>query len=73
VANASTESGKRIRARIRERVQQYNNGIMPDTLGAFGDADNYEWKQYQLQEAGSLNPSRCPFHAHVTADTLIEN
>ncbi|MDD1958914.1 YqcI/YcgG family protein [Pseudomonas sp. 39004] len=73
VANASTESGKRIRARIRERVAHYNDGVMPDTLGAFGDADNYEWKQYQLQEAGSLNPSRCPFHAHVPADTLIEN
>ena len=73
VANASTESGKRIRARIRERVAHYNDGVMPDTLGAFGDADNYEWKQYQLQDAGSLNPSRCPFHAHVPADTLIEN
>lgn len=75
VANAGTESGKRIRARIRERVQHYNDGVMPDSLGFFGQADNFEWKQYQLQEAGSLNPSRCPFHApvHATPDTQIEN
>ncbi|MFT2158456.1 YqcI/YcgG family protein [Pseudomonas putida] len=77
VANANTESGKRIRERIRERVHHYNDGVVPDTLGFFGDTDNYEWKQYQLQEAGSLNPSRCPFHAHAahqpTPDILIEN
>jgi hypothetical protein len=76
VANVNTESGHRIRERIRERVHHYNDGVMPDTLGFFGDADNYEWKQYQLQEAGSLNPSRCPFHAHAvqpaTPDILIE-
>ncbi|MER2299760.1 MAG: YqcI/YcgG family protein, partial [Pseudomonas sp.] len=41
----------------------------------FGQDDNFEWKQYQLQEAGSLNPSRCPFHAqsHATPDILTEN
>ncbi|MBZ3665443.1 YqcI/YcgG family protein [Pseudomonas monteilii] len=77
VANANTESGRKIRERIRERVHHYNDGVVPDTLGFFGDADNYEWKQYQLQEAGSLNPSRCPFHAHAAhpaaTDILIEN
>lgn len=73
VANADTESGKRIRARIRERVRHYNEGVVPDTLGFFGQDDNYEWKQYQLQEQGSLNPPRCPFHALATSDSLIEN
>ncbi|QCI12007.1 YqcI/YcgG family protein [Pseudomonas putida] len=73
VANAATESGKRIRARIRDRVRHYNDGVVPDTLGAFGEEGNYEWKQYQLQEQGSLNPSRCPFHAHATTDTVTEN
>jgi len=77
VADTRSESGRRIRARIRERVHHYNDGVVPDTLGAFGDADNYEWKQYQLQEAGSLNPARCPFHTHTahqpTPDILIEN
>lgn len=73
VASAATESGRRIRARIRERVRHYNDGVVPDTLGFFGQEDNFEWRQYQLREPGSLNPSRCPFHAHATPETLIEN
>ncbi|MBI6899880.1 YqcI/YcgG family protein [Pseudomonas putida] len=73
VASASTESGQRIRARIRDRVRHYNDGVMPDTLGFFGQDDNFEWKQYQLQEPGSPSPARCPFHAHATAATLTEN
>ncbi|WP_318010861.1 YqcI/YcgG family protein [Pseudomonas sp. p1(2021b)] len=73
VASAATESGRRIRSRIRDRVRHYNDGIVPDTLGFFGQGDNFEWRQYQLQEPGSLNPARCPFHAHATTDTLIEN
>lgn len=73
VASASTASGQRIRARIRERVQHYNDGVMPASLGFFGQHDNFEWQQYQLQEPGSLNPARCPFHAHATPDPLIEN
>ncbi|MCO7514525.1 YqcI/YcgG family protein [Pseudomonas guariconensis] len=73
VASATSESGQRIRARIRERVRHYNDGVMPDTLGFFGQADNFEWRQYQLQEPGSLNPPRCPFQALATPDTLIEN
>jgi hypothetical protein len=50
-------------------VQHYNDGVMPDTLGFFGEHDNFEWKQYQLQEPGSLNPARCPFHAHAAHPT----
>ncbi|HGM5582446.1 TPA: YqcI/YcgG family protein [Pseudomonas putida] len=73
VASSGTESGQRIRARIRERVAQYNNGVIPDSLGFFGQDDNFEWKQYQLQEAGSLKPSRCPFHASATPENQIEN
>lgn len=72
VASASTESGQRIRARIRERVARYNEGVVPESLGFFGQDDNFEWQQYQLQESGSLNPARCPFHALATPENLIE-
>ncbi|MBJ9975838.1 YqcI/YcgG family protein [Pseudomonas sp. S75] len=73
VASAATESGQRIRARIRERVGHYNDGLIPQTLGFFGQDDNYEWQQYQLQEPGSLSPARCPFQAGTTAERQIEN
>ncbi|AIN59179.1 YqcI/YcgG family protein [Pseudomonas soli] len=73
VASAGTESGQRIRARIRERVRHYNDGVMPETLGFFGQDDNFEWKQYQLQEPGAPSPPRCPFHTHAMAECLTEN
>lgn len=73
VASAATESGRRIRARIRERVRHYNDGVVPATLGFFGQGDNFEWRQYQLQEPGSLDPTHCPFHVHATPQSLTEN
>ena len=76
VASARDESGVRIRARIRERVARYNQAPASETLGFFGEEGNFEWQQYQLQEPGSLNPARCPFHTQfvpaVAADALIE-
>ncbi|AXO88376.1 YqcI/YcgG family protein [Pseudomonas parafulva] len=73
VASATTQSGQRIRARIRERVARYNDGRVPQSLGFFGEPDNYEWTQYQLQETGSLNPARCPFNPDTPIEHKIEN
>ncbi|MFB4390599.1 MULTISPECIES: YqcI/YcgG family protein [unclassified Pseudomonas] len=73
VASARTESGQRIRARIRERVARYNDGVMPDSLGFFGQDDNFEWQQYQLQEPGQPQPARCPFHTYAMPEQQIEN
>lgn len=60
VASAEDESGRRIRERIRQRIAEYNDGVVPETLGFFGDRNSLEWKQYQLHEEGGLKSSRCP-------------
>ncbi|KPX41892.1 YqcI/YcgG family protein [Pseudomonas syringae pv. tagetis] len=65
VASAETDSGRKIRERIRQRIASYNNGVVPDTLGFFGDRNSLEWKQYQLYEEGGLALSKCPLHIKV--------
>ncbi|RMN40457.1 hypothetical protein SAMN05444506_107237 [Pseudomonas syringae] len=65
VASAETESGRKVREKIRQRIADYNNGVVPDTLGFFGDRSSLEWKQYQLYEEGGLGLSRCPLHIKV--------
>ncbi|WP_024646013.1 YqcI/YcgG family protein [Pseudomonas syringae] len=73
VASAETESGRKIRERIRQRIADYNKGVMPDTLGFFGDRESLEWKQYQLYEKGGLSLSKCPLHIKVnTTDPFSE-
>lgn len=62
VASAQEESGRRVREKIRQRIADYNDGVVPDTLGFFGDRNSLEWKQYQLYEKGGLALSRCPLH-----------
>ncbi|MFS0827518.1 YqcI/YcgG family protein [Pseudomonas phoenicis] len=73
VASANTSSGQGIRAKIRQRVAHYNDGVMPQTLGFFGQPDNFEWQQYQLHETGALEPQRCPFRADPAPHSNAEN
>jgi len=65
VASAEDESGRRIRQKIRQRIAEYNDGVVPETLGFFGDRNSLEWKQYQLHESGGLALDRCPLHIKV--------
>ncbi len=51
-----------IRERIRARVAAYTNGVVPPDLGFYGNAENREWTQYQLEEADVPRPAKCPFH-----------
>lgn len=60
VAGAHSVSGLKIREKIRNRVQQFNDGLSPPTLGFYGDEDSLEWRQYQLEEPGGLYASVCP-------------
>ncbi|WJV62685.1 YqcI/YcgG family protein [Pectobacteriaceae bacterium C52] len=60
LASNQDEKGIKVRERIRNRVCNYNNGIVPDELGFFGSSHNYEWRQYQLNEPGDTVLQRCP-------------
>ncbi|RDU59005.1 YqcI/YcgG family protein, partial [Helicobacter sp. MIT 14-3879] len=44
------KQGVSVREIIRNRVKKYNNGYLPQSLGFFGSKDNFEWKQYALDE-----------------------
>lgn len=65
VANGETKGGRQARERIRNRVKNYNDGIMPTELGFYGEEENLEWRQYQLQEASVKRPSQCPFKSNT--------
>lgn len=60
IAAGNAAGGQRVREAIRERIRAYNQGVMPDTLGCYGQDDNLEWRQYQLWEPEGLRLWRCP-------------
>ncbi|CCG87043.1 YqcI/YcgG family protein [Erwinia piriflorinigrans] len=60
LASHCDPKGIKIREKIRTRVCNYNNGYVPAALGFYGDENNLEWQQYQLNEPGAANFSRCP-------------
>ena len=64
VANKDTKGGRQVREKIRKRVGIYNNGVMPTELGFYGEENNLEWQQYQLQENSLRRPNKCPFKSH---------
>ncbi len=45
-----------------ECMEKYNREKRPKELGFFGDENNLEWKQYQLNEEGALVNSQCPLN-----------
>lgn len=61
VANKDHKGGRQARDKIRKRVEIYNDGIMPTKLGFYGEKENLEWRQYQLQESNLHRPNQCPF------------
>jgi len=60
VASASSPHGRMLRARIRGRVERYNQAPVPASLGFHGEPGNREWMQYQLGEPGLEAPACCP-------------
>jgi uncharacterized protein len=52
---------EKIKAKIRDRLANYDSiSIHPD-LNTYGQKDNYEWKQYFLRD-DQTTLSKCPFH-----------
>ncbi len=62
VASLSSKGGRSVRETIRNRIKMYNDGVVPSTLGVYGEKGNYEWRQYQLEEPGGLELKECPLH-----------
>lgn len=61
VASIQSRSGRLVRESIRKRVADFNGGTVPEELGFFGDENNREWRQYQLEETNLARPAQCPF------------
>ncbi|WP_217587585.1 YqcI/YcgG family protein [Lentibacillus saliphilus] len=59
--NGSTEFGRKMKNIIRKRLVDYDGMPGHPDLKWYGQADNYEWKQYFISDDDS-SPSRCPFH-----------
>ena len=63
-----TPSGRKIRQKIRERIEAYDGLTHSPTLGSY-EAGEIEWWQYGLMESNEPRTDRCPFKAR-TGSTL---
>lgn len=55
-------AGERIRDIIRSRCVEYDGVPLSPSIGFYNNANNSEWKQYQISEKGGLSSSKCPVH-----------
>lgn len=70
VAPRNKTKGLKIRSYIRDRIKEYNTDEkIPDQLGFFGDPNNKEWKQYQLNEINGFYFNECPLRMKKGAVT----
>lgn len=60
--NDSTSFGRKIKSVIRKRLSDYDAVPPHPALKWYGQTDNYEWKQYFLQD-DETSLSKCPFMA----------
>lgn len=51
----------KLKSKIRERLASYDSIVAHPELKSYGNADNYEWKQYFLRD-DETSLSKCPFH-----------
>ncbi|MBA2175678.1 YqcI/YcgG family protein [Halobacillus locisalis] len=57
-----TSYGRKLKAAIRKRLEEYDERPAHPALKWYGQKDNLEWQQYFLQDDDTI-PSKCPFKA----------
>ncbi len=62
VIGEGAPNSERIKLEIRRRLHEFDALPPSPDLGAFGDAENREWKQYFLGEDNNPRTESCPFH-----------
>lgn len=61
--NKSPERAAKLKAQIRKRLVNYDSAPPHPDLNAYGQEDNFEWKQYFLRDDDST-AGKCPFHRY---------
>jgi FPC/CPF motif-containing protein YcgG len=61
---SSTSHSLKIKAKIRERLAEYDTIPIHPDLNSYGQNDNFEWKQYFLHD-DDTTLSKCPFHKYL--------
>ncbi|CEG27051.1 YqcI/YcgG family protein [Bacillus sp. B-jedd] len=59
--NKSPERAAKLKTQIRKRLENYDSVPPHPDLNAYGQEDNFEWKQYYLRDDEST-AGKCPFH-----------
>ncbi|WP_307794978.1 YqcI/YcgG family protein [Alkalihalobacillus sp. BA299] len=58
--NASADYAEKVKGKIRQRLENYDQITPHPELRKYGEHDNYEWKQYFLHDDDTVI-SNCPF------------
>lgn len=61
--NESPERAAKLKKQIRKRLENYDSAPIHPDLNAYGQKDNFEWKQYFLRDDESA-AGKCPFHQY---------
>ncbi|MDN4494968.1 YqcI/YcgG family protein [Ureibacillus sp. BA0131] len=59
--NKKESFARNIKARVRERLANYDAAPVHPDLNSYGAKDNFEWKQYFLRD-DDTSLSKCPYH-----------
>lgn len=70
--NSSPAAARKIKAQIRNRLENYDSCPIHPDLNSYGKEDNFEWKQYFLRDDESTL-RECPFHKILKKLNLTKN